>query len=55
MKVITAIIAWGINKVIKGMTVTALIAQRIKNVITEASLLAGVFTARSPKEELKAL
>ena len=32
MKVITAIIAWGINKVIKGITVTALIAQRIKNV-----------------------
>ena len=26
MKVITAIIAWGINKVIKGITVTALIA-----------------------------
>ena len=33
MKVITAIIAWGINKVIQGITVTALIAQRIKNVI----------------------
>ena len=32
MKVITAIIAWGINKVIKGITVTALIARRINNV-----------------------
>ena len=33
MKVIAAIIAWGINKVIKGITVTAFIAQRIKDVI----------------------
>ena len=31
MKVITAIIAWGINKVIKGITVTALIALRNNN------------------------
>ena len=27
---ITAIIGWGINKVVKGITVTALIARRIK-------------------------
>ena len=42
MKVITAIIAWGINKVIKGITVTALIAQRIQKCNILNSIVAKI-------------